>query len=165
MTREKTAEVIELFALAYPYAEIFKAESAEDLRRKQTALITIWTAALPDVEDWIAVPAARIVLRTSKFMPSIAEFKEAADELQSHQDAEAREAFLRARDAILCFPGKEEKMMGPRAWTVVQAMGGIEAFAPEGKCFNLERFEDVYKTMLRNAKPSLQAGRALEGRR
>lgn len=149
MTRKKTAEIIGIFALAYPYAEIYKAQDAADLKKKQAALINLWAAALPDVEDWVAEPAAKICMRTSKFMPSIAEFREAAEELRTKSDAEAREAFLAARDAVLCFPGKEERMMGPRAWAVVQAMGGLDAFAPQGGSFEMEIFESVYKQMLR----------------
>jgi len=162
MTKERATEVIGLFALTYPYAEIFKAADAEDLKRKQAALIGVWTAALPDLEDWVAVLAANLCLRRCKYMPTVAEFKEAAEEIQRKFENEAHEAFIRARDAVACFPGKEEKMMGPRAWTVIQAMGGLDAFAPIGKSYDMYRFQETYMAMLRKMPETLPAKKLRE---
>ena len=165
MTREKTAEIIGLFSLTYPYSDLFKASTAEELRHKQDALITVWASALPDVEDGIAGLAAQMCLRRFKFLPTIAEFLETVDELESKQDAEALTAYLEARSALESYPEETaKKMMGPRAWTTIQAMGGIQAFQGETS-YDLEGFKRTYMAMLRSSKTALQAGKALEGRK
>lgn len=155
MTLEKTTEIIGLFALAYPYAEIFKAENAEDLKKKQTALISIWASALPDVEDWVAQMTAQRCLRQCKFLPTVAEFREAAEEIGQKFTTEADEAYLQARSALQCWPEETaKKMMGIRAWTTIQAMGGIPAFA-KGESFDKYGFVQTYLGLLQH--------RALEG--
>jgi len=157
MTREKTAEIIGLFSLTYPYSDLFKAESAEELKCKQDALINIWASALPDVDDGIAGLAAQMCLRKCKFLPTIAEFLETADELESKQDSEALTAYLEARSALESYPeDKARKMMGPRAWTTIQAMGGLDAFVRETS-YDLEGFKRTYRGILQQT--------ALTGRR
>ena len=155
MTREKTAEIIGLFSLTYPYSDLFKADSADELKRKQDALITVWASALPDVEDGIAGLAAQMCLRKYKFLPTIAEFLETADELESKQDSEALTAYLEARSALESYPEETaKKMMGPRAWTTIQAMGGIQAFQGETS-YDLEGFKRTYRGMLRKMPETL----------
>lgn len=80
MTKADVSKVFAVFRLAYPTAEMFRASSAEELRRKLDATTTLWATCLEDIEPRVAEKASIEICKTLKFFPSIAEFREAAAE-------------------------------------------------------------------------------------
>lgn len=78
MTKADVGKAFAVFKLAYPTAEVFRAANPGELRRKLDATTTLWATCLSDVEPWAAEKATIELCKTLKFMPSIAEFRQAA---------------------------------------------------------------------------------------
>ena len=78
MTRKEMTEIFSLMLLAWPNAEMFKGGV-----QKLGLTIELWTTCLPEVDFWTAQQAVIKLCRECKFPPSIAEFKERAEKVQS----------------------------------------------------------------------------------
>lgn len=70
-------EIFSVMLLAWPNAEMFKGGVA-----KLGPTIELWAACLSDVDFWLGQQAVIRLCRECKFPPSIAEFKEKADNVQ-----------------------------------------------------------------------------------
>lgn len=91
MTRKEMTEIFSVMLLAWPNAEMFKGGV-----QKLGPTIELWTACLPDVDFWQGQQAVIKLCRECKFPPSIAEFKEKAEDVK----IEARSRIDRAWDRI-----------------------------------------------------------------
>lgn len=78
MTKADVSKVFAVFRLAYPTADVFRAATAEELKRKLDATTTLWATCLADIKPEVAEKATVEICKTLKFFPSIAEFREAA---------------------------------------------------------------------------------------
>lgn len=163
MTRAEMTEIFSVFMLAWPNAETFRASSKEELTAKLGPTITLWAACLRDVDYWTGQKATVKVCQTCKYPPSIAEMREAADAVRLETAGEIEAAYRTARNICLLY-GRERgySLMPDRARKVIDAMGGMDAFAPpEGDCFAMLEFQRTYDTMLRSNPTGLpgEAGR------
>ena len=77
MTKKEMTEIFSVMLLAWPNAEMFKGGVA-----KLGPTIELWAACLSDVDFWLGQQAVIRLCRECKFPPSIAEFKEKADNVQ-----------------------------------------------------------------------------------
>lgn len=78
MTKADVSKAFAVFRLAYPSADMFRASTSEELRRKLDATTALWATCLADIKPRAAEVAAIELCKTLKFFPSIAEFREAA---------------------------------------------------------------------------------------
>lgn len=78
MTKSDVSKIFALLRIAYPTADVFRAATAEELKRKLDATTTLWATCLADIEPRTAETASIEICKTLKFFPSIAEFREAA---------------------------------------------------------------------------------------
>lgn len=78
MTKADVSKIFAVFRLAYPTADVFRAATAEELKRKLDATTTLWATCLADIEPRAAEKASIELCKTLKFFPSIAEFRAAA---------------------------------------------------------------------------------------
>ncbi len=163
MTKAEVTQIFAVLSMAYPSAELFKAPSKEALEKKLAPTIALWATCLRDVDFWTGQKATVKVCQTCKYPPSIAEMREAADAVRLETAVEIEAAYRTARNICLLY-GRERgySLMPDRARKVIDAMGGMDAFAPpEGDCFAMLEFQRTYDTMLRSNPTGLpgEAGR------
>lgn len=168
MTRGETMEILAVLKLAYPNAEMFKAESDQALREKLVPTIILWTTCLQEFDKWIMQRAVVKVCRTCKFPPSIAEMREAGDKVLSECRAEISAAYQTVRNAFFIGNALGEtheqifNALPPRIKRVITAMGGMEKFALSDKdAFDMQSFERTYEQLLRSAPIQLPGHPAL----
>lgn len=162
------AEVTELFAvlmLAYPNAEMFKAPDKESLKAKLAPTITLWATCLRDVDFWAGQKAVIRVCQTCKYPPTIAEMRDAAEAELHEMKSEISNAYMMARNYIQVeesLGGTAADVLGHlpvRTVKVIEAMGGMDAFAPpDGKGYNMAGFEQTYEALLRKNPIGLPGG-------
>lgn len=154
MTRAEMTEIFAVLMLAYPNAEMFKAQSQQALKEKLAPTITLWTTCLRDMDYWTAQRAVVKVCQTCKFPPTIAEMREAAEKVQHEIASEIQHAYLMARNEVHLRGGdlaEAYKALPTRSQKVIDAMGGMDKFLPEGAgMFNMSGFEQTYERLLRN---------------
>ena len=78
MTNAEMTEIFAVMRLNYRNAKMFEGSMAS-----LVPTIKLWTATLPEVDYWTGQQALYKLLRTCKYPPTIAEFKEAADAVAS----------------------------------------------------------------------------------
>ena len=149
-----------MFMLAWPNAETFRASSKEELTAKLGPTITLWAACLRDVDYWTAQKATVKLCQSCKFQPTIAEMREAVDAVNREITDEAKRAYMDARNACMTFgTEKAYERLPARSKKVIDAMGGMDAFAPpDSCCFALLEFEATYEAMLRKNPVGLPGG-------
>ena len=166
MNRAEMTEIFAVLMIAYPQAEMFKAESQQALKEKLAPTITLWTTCLRDVDAWTAQMAVVKLCQTCKFLPSIAEMREAAETVTKEMRSEIDMAYLYARNEVQTLRegeglDKAYERMPPRSRKVIDAMGGMEAFVPPDKpMFNMMGFEQTYGRLLRSNPIGLPGGSA-----
>ena len=144
MTRAEMTEIFSVFMLAWPNAETFRASSKEELTAKLGPTITLWAACLRDVDYWTAQKATVKLCQTCKFLPSIAEMREAAEAVNREVSNQAREAF-------------------EYATTICTLHGTEKAFAPPGEKFYAgHAFMNTYETFLRGNPTGLPSARKVQ---
>ena len=160
MTRAEMTEIFSVFMLAWPNAETFRASSKEELTVKLGPTITLWAACLRDVDYWTAQKATVKLCQSCKFQPTIAEMREAVDAVNREITDEAKRAYMDARNACMTFgTEKAYERLPARSKKVIDAMGGMDAFAPpDSCCFALLEFEATYEAMLRKNPVGLPGG-------
>lgn len=99
MTKLEMLDVFALFSIAYPSATQFRG-STDDLRD----MATFWADLCSDIGYDNGIAAAKELCKTSKFCPSIAEFREAAaavkDRAKPRVSAAARLRRLHERETL-----------------------------------------------------------------
>ena len=88
MTRKEMSEIFAVLLLAYPNAETFKGGIA-----KLGPTISLWTKCLPEVDFWTGRQAVAKLVRECKFPPTIAEFREKAEQIQTEENRRIEEAW------------------------------------------------------------------------
>lgn len=163
MNRAEMTEIFAVLMVAYPNAEMFRAESQQALKERLAPTITLWTTCLQDIDFWTAQKAVIRVCKTCKFPPSIAEMREAAETVTKEMRSEIDMAYLYARNEVQMLRegeglDKAYERMPPRSRKVIDAMGGMEVFAPPDKpMFNMQGFEETYERLLRKNPVGLPA--------
>lgn len=156
MNRAEMTEIFAVLMIAYPQAEVFKAESQQALKEKLAPTISLWTTCLQDIDFWTAQQAVVRVCKSCKFPPTIAEMREAAEDVKHQVKSEIEWAYMTARSAVETLVDGETlsdayASLPARSKKVIDAMGGMEAFAPADKpLFNMAGFEQTYERMLRS---------------
>ena len=157
MTKKEMTEIFSVMLLAWPNAEMFKGGVA-----KLGPTIELWTACLSDVDFWLGQQAVIRLCRECKFPPSIAEFKEKADnvqqEIRSRIDLEWNDIkFSRLLDKS---PQEWYQRLPPNSdvKAVIDALGGMEKFATKGEGgWNYYEFRDMYEKLIRKEVPGAVA--------
>ncbi len=75
MNRKEVTEIFGVMMLAFPSAELFKG-GLEKLK----PTIELWTSCTTDIDFWTGQQAAKELCKTSKYPPTIAEFREQAEQ-------------------------------------------------------------------------------------
>lgn len=89
MTRQEMTKLFALMMLAWPKAEMFQ-------RDKVKPTIALWAACLPEV-DFLTGQAATVRLcRECKFPPTIAEMREAAENVRKDVESRVKQAYYLA---------------------------------------------------------------------
>ena len=164
MNRAEMTEIFAVLMVAYPNAEMFRAESQQALKERLAPTITLWTTCLQDIDFWTAQKAVIRVCKTCKFPPTIAEMREAADGVSEEVRLEIESACMKARNALRWLQDGESeedaiKRLPARTQKTIEAMGGIRAFSPPDKpMFNFDGFRQTYERLLRANPVGLPGG-------
>ena len=151
MTPKEISEIFTIWALNWPNAELYQGgEEMLDLRCK------IFAEHLSDVEYWDGLQGAAYSLKTRKFAPNIAEFREDIDTAHRMIMGEINDGYSALRSGCLIAKSLGEspddfiKRLPKRTQTVLRVMGGLEAFdPPDSPTFNYDGFKNTYMTLLR----------------
>lgn len=151
MTAKEISEIFTIWALNWPSAELFQGGTKMlDLRCK------IFAEHLSDVEYWDGLQGAAYSLKTRKFAPNIAEFREDIETAHEKIMVEINEGYTALRNwyQITTSLGESTddfiKHLPQRTQTVLRVMGGLEAFAPpDSHMFNYDGFKNTYMSLLR----------------
>ena len=164
MTNKDMTELFSVMLLAWPQAEMFKGGIA-----KLGPTIELWTACTKDIDFWTGQQAVVLLCKTSKFPPTIAEFRQQAEVVEQ-----------KTRDCILadwgglrrCALGLKRfggiDLAAVRRWyqglppglakSAVDTMGGPDKLLiGDGKGLDFGGFSRAYKSAMRN-KTALPAG-------
>ena len=121
MTRKEMTEIFSVMLLAWPNAEMFNGGV-----QKLGPTIELWTACLPDVDFWQGQQAVIKLCRECKFPPSIAEFREKAEKVQSEVSASIDMAWSHLRLDMQLGKTPEEAAQGwPEGSDVSRAIAAI----------------------------------------
>ena len=160
------AEMTELFAvmrLNYRNAKMFEGGLAS-----LAPTIKLWTTMLPEVDYWTGQRALYRLLRSCKYPPTIAEFKEAADEVAAELRGKYRN--LESVLKMHCLAsGKTVRELYPElgasdpARRVIDEMGGPDAMGSDND-HRWKQFEQAYYRLAKKESPA-QALTALPGGR
>ena len=157
MTPKEISEIFTIWALNWPSAELYQGdEKMLDLRCK------IFAEHLSDVDYWDGLQGAAYSLKTRKFAPNIAEFREDIETARRKILGEINEGYALLRRWYLMAKSMGEptdnfiKDLPKRTQTVLRVMGGMEAFAPpDSPYFNYDGFKstgDQFKELPVEAK-------------
>lgn len=165
MNRAEMTEIFAVLMLAYPNAEMFKAPDQQALKEKLAPVITLWTTCLRDVDFWTAQRAVVLVCQTCKFPPTIAEMQEAAEKVTAEVESEVNRAYLQLRDDVRYMTQNGKTLvqvyesLPTRSRKVIDAMGGMEQFAPsDSPMLNMGGFRRTYGALLRSNPVGLPGG-------
>lgn len=164
MTKAEVTQIFAVLSMAYPSAELFKAPSKEALEKKLAPTIALWATCLRDVDFWTGQKAAVKVCQNNKFLPSIAEMREAAEEVNREVSNQAKDAFeFVCNICALYGPEKAYEQIDRRSKKVIDTMGGMKAFAPPGKGFySRSAFVNTYMTFLRGNPTGLPSAKKVQ---
>lgn len=155
MTKKEMTEIFAVMQLAYPRAEMFKG-GIETLK----PTIELWVACLPDVDAWTGQQAIKRICRESKFPPTIAEFRAAAEEVCRDIESTIGRYIndIRIADTIEGIEAYYAKLLeGSPIKATIDRMGGTVAlsttYTHNGKqCsrWNWPEFATAYKSLIRS---------------
>lgn len=174
MTHKEMSEIFAVMLLAYPNAEVFKGGIA-----KLGPTINLWVTCLPEVDFWTGQQAVVKLVRECKFPPTIAEFKEKAEDIQN----EVRIRIDRAWDRIKLeaqlgktpqefFAGLPadsstrraiEMIGGPDRILVTEVHTFGDGHKEEVQRYNYYEFRDAYEKILRQTNALSAAQRKAVG--
>lgn len=163
MTNKEMSELFSVMMLAYPRAEMFRGGVGT---LKPT--IELWAACLPDVDFWTGQQAIRRICRESKFPPTIAEFRAAAEDVHRDIDSTIGRYIndIRTADVIEGVEAYYASLPeGSPIKATIDRMGGTAALSTTythngRKCskWNWPEFAAAYKSLIRS-------GNAIEGQK
>lgn len=163
MTNKEMTEIFAVMRLNYRNAKMFEG-GVETL----APTIKLWTATLPEVDYWTGQQALYKLLRTCKYPPTIAEFKEAADAVTSdvRQQIDNSVNMLRVHAMATDKSIEEvcaEQEPGSFVQLVIIEMGGPNAMNRDN-LHRWDQFADAYYRVLQKQSPA-RASIALPGGR
>lgn len=169
MTRKEMTEIFSIMLLAYPNAEVFKGGID-----KLGPTISLWTQCLPEIDFWTGQKAVIKLCRECKYPPTIAEFREKAENVESEIKAEIDAAWSMVR-LSLRFDNKTPQEVfaelpeGSRSRASILAMGGPERLLVEdlhhmgdgtvktSTSMNFDGFAQAYRALLRGNAQEIAA--------
>jgi len=124
MTQKEMTEIFSLLLLAYPNAEMFKGGVG-----KLKPTIELWTAALPDVDFQTGQQAVIRFIRTSRFPPTVAEFRESAEGVRAEIEKKSVDAWNHLKSLMCLLELSPAEAVGHETTSefvrqVVRYMGG-----------------------------------------
>lgn len=155
MTNKEMTEIFGVMLLAWPNAETFRGGIA-----KLGPTIKLWAACTQDVDFWTGQQAVTRLCKTSKFPPSIAEFREQAEAVHSAIEAEARR--LIEQIEMYNFLGQSNEdyyaslQDGSLDKAVITQMGGPSNLTT-GIMWNIEGIEAACRAVMQDC-PALVGG-------
>ncbi len=152
MTRDEMLEIFGAFALAYPGAEMFRAGSDAEFQEKLVKIADLWASCLPEVDGWTGKQAAVQLIRSSKYPPTVAEFREQAAKLRSALEEKSKRAWNYAMLSVLVDGSVDRAYNRLSAQSglrrAIDQMGGTERFTAvcvDGKALkNYKQFQAAY---------------------
>lgn len=162
MTQKEMTEIFGIMLLAYPNAEAFKGGI-----QKLVPTIQLWCSCLPDVDFWTGQQAVIKLCRECKFPPTIAEFKEKAEDIRSELIGQSHAAWsglkmLMDYEGLTPAEAVDHDSTPEFVRQVVRSMGGPEALIrrfPDGtEAYAYYEFQEAYAKASRRARPLPAAG-------
>lgn len=162
MTKKEMTELFSVMLLAWPNSEMFKGGIA-----KLGPTIELWAACTDDIDFWTGKQAVMDLCKTLKFPPTIAEFRERADDAQRKIDGFVSRTFSAIHLEELTGGTYETYYMslpeGSVEKEVINAMGGYKTLVIDDTHWNRQGFRDTYYALLQGkAKPLPGAGHRKE---
>lgn len=160
MTQKEMTEIFSLLLLAYPNAEMFKGGVG-----KLKPTIELWTAALPDVDFQTGQQAVIRFIRTSRYPPTIAEFRENAEAVKRELEGRSGEAWANLKmlmNGMGMSPAEAVARSPEFVRQVVRNMGGpeklIRRFEDGTEAYAYYEFQDAFAKAVRSVEMLPGAG-------
>ena len=149
MTEKQMTELFAVMMLAWPGAEMFKGGIP-----KLGSTIELWTARTRDIDFWVGQQAVGRLCDTSKFPPTIAEFREQAAAVEAKIRENVNHVFDEIKVAEHLGKGVDDWYRRLPANSVIKAtvdaMGGTSKLTAEnGLVWNYALFEETYNRLIR----------------
>lgn len=166
MTKKEMTEIFSVMLLAWPNAEMFKGGM-----QKLGPTIELWTACTMDVDFWTAQQAVIKLCQECKFPPTIAEFREKTEKVNSEIRERVSLAWNEIRNAELFGHTLQELYDShhPDSLTrrAIDAIGGPEALvihiSEKVSRWNYDAWETAYISLIRQQKALAGASRPAIG--
>ncbi len=164
MTNKEMTELFSVMLLAWPQAEMFKGGIA-----KLGPTIELWTTCTRDIDFWTGQQAVVLLCKTSKFPPTIAEFRQQAEAVEAKISGCIDGAWAGLRRSLRRNRRAERiDAARVRAWyealppglirNAVDAMGGPdELIILDGEALDYHGFARAYRAAMRQ-KSALAIG-------
>lgn len=158
MTNKEMTELFSIMLLAWPNAETFRGGIA-----KLGPTIRLWATCTADIDFWTGQQAMIRLVETSKFPPSIAEFKEQAKVVEDRIKMASGRFLDRMRlhrdlgKSALDYYARLSTSDFDRA--VIDRLGGTENLTI-GDRWNIEGIEEACRAVIRS-RPAVVGGRPL----
>ena len=147
MTNNEMKEIFTFMKFAWPNAEMFKGGVTQ-----LAPTIVLWTACLPDLDFNMGLLAFMRLCQNNRFPPTIAEFNDAAKEIQSEMRTEAEKArqYFHFWQSTCRFNDETEKEEIPGDYTrmTIARMGGETCLYDERGFFKRDEFNENYYEIL-----------------
>ncbi|MBR2943371.1 MAG: hypothetical protein IKB82_08235 [Clostridia bacterium] len=161
MTKKEMTELFSVMLLAWPNAEMFKGGI-----QKLGPTIELWTACTTDVDFWTAQRAVLKLCKECKFPPTIAEFREKVESVESDIRTEISHAWQIIRMEAQLGRTNEEiydaLQPGGLARMAIDAIGGPSAMTRQlgsgESMWNYYEWENAYKQLIRR-QPAIEGSR------
>lgn len=164
MTEKQMTELFAVMMLAWPGAEMFRGGI-----QKLGPMIELWASRTKDIDFWIGQQAVGRLCDTSRFPPSIAEFREQAASVKRDIRENVDRVFNEVKLAEQLGDGLDgwyrQLPAGSVERATVDAMGGpAHMLSADGKMWNYGLYEENYNRLIRtrDARPlPMNGGRYL----
>ena len=153
MTNEEMTKIFSVMLLAWPNSATFKGGI-----KSLMPTIKLWTLCLADIDFLTAQMAVIRMCQTCKFPPTIADFREAAEDVQLEINREIDQEYLYMRSEVNYGDGNLQRAyerMPPKTRLAIDMMGGTDHILiplsggeDTEKRFNAEGFEEAYRQVL-----------------
>lgn len=155
MTNKEMTEIFSVMLLAWPNAETFRGGIS-----KLGPTIKLWASCTREIDFWTGQQAVTRLCKTSKYPPSIAEFREQAEAVHSSIKAEARQLVdrIRLHNAL----GQSDEAYyaslqdGSFDKAVIAQLGGPKNLST-GRMWNIEGIEAACRAVIQD-RPALVGG-------
>lgn len=155
MTNKEMTEIFSVMLLAWPNAETFRGGIS-----KLGPTIKLWAACTQEIDFWTGQQAVTRLVKTCKFPPSIAEFREQAEAVQAAIKGEARQLVdrIRLHNAL----GQSDEAYyaslqdGSFDKAVIARLGGPSNLTT-GRLWNIEGIEAACRAVIQD-RPAMVGG-------